>query len=59
MIHATPVLLGNDASMKAALKRDYSNVHADVQALISAGLLGVSKAGVRPSAVKSPDWLIL
>jgi predicted transcriptional regulator len=27
--------------------RDYSNVHADVQALMSAGLLEVTKAGVR------------
>jgi len=34
-------------ALAKALKRDYSNVHADVQALISVGLLDVSKAGVR------------
>jgi predicted transcriptional regulator len=34
-------------ALAKALKRDYSNVHADVQALVSAGLLDVSKAGVR------------
>jgi predicted transcriptional regulator len=38
------------ASIRAlakALGRDYSNVHADVQALIEAGLLDTSKGGVR------------
>jgi predicted transcriptional regulator len=33
-------------ALAKALKRNYSNVHADVQMLIS-GLLDVSKAGVR------------
>jgi len=33
-------------ALAKALKRDYSNVHADVQALVSVGLLDVSKAGV-------------
>jgi predicted transcriptional regulator len=38
------------ASIRAlakALGRDYSNVHADVQALIEAGLLDISNGGVR------------
>jgi predicted transcriptional regulator len=38
------------ASVRAlakALGRDYSNVHADVQALTAAGLLDVTGAGVR------------
>jgi predicted transcriptional regulator len=38
------------ASVRAlakALKRDYSNVHADVQALAGAGLLENSRKGVR------------
>ncbi|HEX4183110.1 MAG TPA: hypothetical protein VHY34_07620 [Caulobacteraceae bacterium] len=38
------------ASVRAlakALGRDYSNVHADVQALTTAGLLDVGKEGVR------------
>ena len=38
------------ASVRAlakALKRDYSNVHADVQALGAAGLLDVADSGIR------------
>jgi predicted transcriptional regulator len=38
------------ASVRAlakALKRDYSNVHADVQALTAAGLLDATDGGVR------------
>jgi predicted transcriptional regulator len=38
------------ASVRAlakALGRDYSNVHADVQALTAAGLLDITDAGVR------------
>ncbi len=38
------------ASVRAlakALDRDYSNVHADVQALAAAGLLDMDKGGVR------------
>ncbi len=38
------------ASVRAlakALRRDYSNVHADVQALSAAGLLDVGERGVR------------
>jgi predicted transcriptional regulator len=38
------------ASVRAlakALKRDYSNVHADVQALSAAGLLDIANGGVR------------
>jgi predicted transcriptional regulator len=38
------------ASVRAlakALRRDYSNVHADVQALTAAGLLDASDAGLR------------
>jgi predicted transcriptional regulator len=34
-------------SLAKALKRDYSNVHADVQALTGAGLLDTSSKGVR------------
>ena len=34
-------------SLAKALKRDYSNVHADVQALAGAGLLEASAKGVR------------
>ena len=34
-------------ALAKALQRDYSNVHADVQALTSAGLLDVSKGAVR------------
>jgi len=34
-------------SLAKALKRDYSNVHADVQALAGAGLLESSAKGVR------------
>ena len=40
----------NVASVRAlakALGRDYSNVHADVQALTAAGLLDASNGGVR------------
>jgi predicted transcriptional regulator len=38
------------ASIRAlakALERDYSNVHADVQALVTAGLLDASDGGLR------------
>lgn len=41
--HATTSIRG----LAKALERDYSNVHADVQALTSVGLLNVTKAGVR------------
>jgi len=34
-------------SLAKALKRDYSNVHADVQALAGAGLLDTTRNGVR------------
>jgi len=34
-------------ALAKALGRDYSNVHADVQALSAAGLLDVSERGVR------------
>ena len=34
-------------SLAKALKRDYSNVHADVQALAGAGLLDATASGVR------------
>ncbi len=34
-------------ALATALMRDYSNVHADVQALSAAGLLDVTKGGVR------------
>ncbi|MGD0481443.1 MAG: hypothetical protein ABSA42_14810 [Terracidiphilus sp.] len=34
-------------SLAKALKRDYSNVHADVQALAGAGLLDASAKGVK------------
>ena len=34
-------------SLAKALKRDYSNVHTDVQALAGAGLLDASPKGVR------------
>jgi predicted transcriptional regulator len=34
-------------SLSKALKRDYSNVHADVQALTAAGLLDTTHGGVR------------
>jgi predicted transcriptional regulator len=34
-------------ALAKTLGRDYSNVHADVQALMSAGLLEVTSAGVR------------
>jgi len=40
----------NVASVRAlakALERDYSNVHADVQALTAAGLLDTSRGGIR------------
>ena len=40
----------NVASVRAlakALNRDYSNVHADVQALMAAGLLDTTRGGVR------------
>ena len=34
-------------ALAKALRRDYSNVHADVQALMAAGLLDVTDGGVR------------
>jgi predicted transcriptional regulator len=34
-------------SLSKALKRDYSNVHADVQALTAAGLVDTTRGGVR------------
>ena len=34
-------------SLAKALRRDYSNVHADVQALANAGLIDTSSKGVR------------
>ena len=34
-------------ALAKALGRDYSNVHADVQALTNAGLLDMSKDGLR------------
>jgi predicted transcriptional regulator len=34
-------------ALAKALARDYSNVHADVQALTAAGLLDVTDAGLR------------
>ena len=34
-------------ALAKALKRDYSNVHADVQALTAAGLLDITDGGVR------------
>ena len=34
-------------ALAKALRRDYSNVHADVQALSAAGLLDVSERGVK------------
>ena len=34
-------------SLSKALKRDYSNVHADVQALTAAGLLDTTGGGLR------------
>ena len=34
-------------TLAKALRRDYSNVHADVQALTSAGLLEVTDDGIR------------
>ena len=34
-------------SLAKSLKRDYSNVHADVQALASAGLLDTANGGVQ------------
>jgi predicted transcriptional regulator len=34
-------------ALAKALERDYSNVHADVQALTAAGLLDVTNGGVR------------
>ena len=40
----------NVASVRAlakALERDYSNIHADVPALVAAGLLQVEKGGMR------------
>ena len=34
-------------ALAKALRRDYSNVHADVQALVSAGLLEASEGSIR------------
>jgi predicted transcriptional regulator len=34
-------------ALAKALERDYSNVHADVQALATAGLLDIADGGVR------------
>jgi predicted transcriptional regulator len=34
-------------ALAKALERDYSNVHADVQALMAAGLLDTTRGGVR------------
>ena len=39
-------------ALAKALRRDYSNVHADVQALTAAGLLDIAE-GVRPSTTRS------
>jgi predicted transcriptional regulator len=38
--------VGSVRALAKALERDYSNVHADVQALVAAGLLESSDAGV-------------
>jgi predicted transcriptional regulator len=37
----------SDRALAKALRRDYSNVHADVQALTAAGLLDATDRGVR------------
>jgi predicted transcriptional regulator len=39
--------VGSIRALAKALGRDYSNVHADVQALMGAGLLDMSGGGVR------------
>jgi len=39
--------VGSVRALAKALGRDYSNVHADVQALTQAGLLDVTRGGVR------------
>jgi predicted transcriptional regulator len=39
--------VGSVRALAKALSRDYSNVHADVQALADAGLLEISDDGVR------------
>jgi predicted transcriptional regulator len=39
--------VGSVRALAKALGRDYSNVHADVQALTSAGLLDMSEDGLR------------
>src|SRR5437879_206543 len=44
-VHRHPLI--SIRALAKALGRDYSNVHADVQALMAAGLLDVSDSGVR------------
>ena len=40
--------VGSIRALAKALGRDYSNVHADVRALMEAGLLDASKGRIRP-----------
>jgi predicted transcriptional regulator len=40
--------VGSVRSLAKALSHDYSNVHADVQSLASAGLLQAGSDGIRP-----------
>lgn len=44
-VHRNPV--SSVRALAKALGRDYSNVHADVQALNQAGLLDIAKGGLR------------
>lgn len=44
-VHRHPV--SSVRALAKALGRDYSNVHADVQALSAAGLLEIAKGGLR------------